>query len=62
MVMKLEGESLEVELGTRSYGIVIGRGLAANLASALHDLQREDRPLYGSIFSFNVPNSEGMEE
>ena len=45
MVMKLEGESLEVELGTRSYGIVIGRGLAANLASALHDLQREDRPL-----------------
>ncbi|MFP6901759.1 MAG: 3-dehydroquinate synthase [Opitutales bacterium] len=43
--MKLKGESLEVALGARSYEIVIGRGLTADLGEALHDLQEEDRPV-----------------
>ena len=40
--MKLEGESLEVGLGQRSYRIVVGRGLGAELRRAVDDLRALD--------------------
>jgi 3-dehydroquinate synthase len=43
--MKLEGESLEVGLGERSYEIVVGRGLGEVLRLAIEDLRAADHPV-----------------
>lgn len=43
--MELEGESVEVGLGERSYEIVIGRGLAARLRQSVDDLRADDHPV-----------------
>ena len=43
MVMELEGQSLEVGLGERTYEIAIGRGLAFGLREAMDEIAARGR-------------------